>query len=248
EEILGVPWNPPQLKYWLDDEAADAVEDNEVDVSSSDDEIELSEEALMLLAILHKQAPFIADENVYAAIRQVQDATEDRAMVESILATLQIRKNEEMDDLLQYFIVDGPEETTALIRPQDAVRALSTFLTEKQREKKQKEEGQKESAKRNKEMAKMKLEERRRAAEKEYWLRMARSVPKEHQRVWGALEKGLKLYIAQLQQRKNLIVDTDSLRAQNAELRALLTQYLQSDVNYQLYIPPKLLLQSRAAS
>ncbi|PWU89130.1 hypothetical protein C4B63_63g51 [Trypanosoma cruzi] len=248
EEILGVPWNPPQLKYWLDDEAADAVEDNEVDVSSSDDEIELSEEALMLLAILHNQAPFIADENVYAAILQVQGATEDRAMVESILATLQIRKNEEMDDLLQYFIVDGPEETTALIRPQDAVCALSTFLTEKQREKKQKEEGQKESAKRNKEMAKMKLEERRRAAEKEYWLRMARSVPKEHQRVWGALEKGLKLYIAQLQQRKNLIVDTDSLRAQNAELRALLTQYLQSDVNYQLYIPPKLLLQSRAAS
>ncbi|RNF15993.1 coiled-coil domain protein [Trypanosoma conorhini] len=247
EEILGVPWNPPQLNYWPEDDVADAVEDNEEEAVSSDDEIELSEEALMLLALLHKQAPFISDETVYAAIRKVQDVTEERAVVESILATLQIHKNEEMDDLMGYFLVEGPEETTALIRPQEAVRALSTFLTERQRERKKQEEGQKESAKRNKELARMKLEERRRVAEKEYWLRMAESVPKEHRRSWEALEKGLKLYIAQLQQRKTLIEDTDSLRAQNAELRGLLSQYLHSDVNYQLYMPPKLLLQARAA-
>ncbi|RNF05808.1 coiled-coil domain protein [Trypanosoma rangeli] len=248
EEILGVPWNPPQLNYWPEDDVADTVEDNEEEAVSSDDEIELSEEALMLLALLHKQAPFISDETVYAAIRQVQDVTEERAVVESILSALQVHKDEEMSDLLEYFMVDGPDETRALIRPQEAVRALSTFLTERQRERKQQEEGQKESAKRNKELTRMKLEERRRVAEKEYWLRMASSVPKEHQRVWGALEKGLKLYIAQLQQRKTLIEGTDSLRAQNAELRGLLMQYLQSDVNYQLYIPPKLLLQARAAS
>ncbi|KEG08230.1 coiled-coil domain protein [Trypanosoma grayi] len=249
EDILGVPWNPPELNYWPADDTASAVEEEEEDNVSSDDEIELSQEALMLLEILHKQAPFIADENVRAAISEVEGTTEERAVVEAILATLQVRKNEELEDLLEFFMVEGPEDATALIRPQDAVRALSSFLTERQRKlQKQEEEGQKQSEKKKKQLAKIKQEESRRKAEKEYWSRMAESVPKGHQRVWGALEKGLERYISQLQQRKTLIEETDTLRAQNAELRDLLGQYLQGDVNYQLYMPPQLLLQARTAS
>lgn len=247
EEILGVPWNPPQLNYWPADDAADAAEETDAEDVSSDDEIELSEDALMLLALLHKQAAFIAEENVYNAIKQVQGVSEERAVVESILATLQIRKNKDMEDMLEYFMVDAGDDATALIRPEEAVRALSTFLTERQRKRKQEEEGQKQSSKKKKELARVKLEERRRVAEREYWTKMAESVPKDHLRVWGALETGLQRYIAQLQQRKELIEATDSLRTQNHELRDLLAHYLESDVNYQLHMPPQLVLQSRAA-
>ncbi|ORC85542.1 coiled-coil domain protein [Trypanosoma theileri] len=245
EEILGVPWNPPELNYWPSDDVGNAAEEEEEDVASSDEEIELSEEALMLLEILHKQAPFIEDENVRTAIQQVQGTSEERAVVESILSTLQIRKNEEMEDMMEFFTVGIGEDATALIRPQEAVRALSTFLTERQRKLQLQRETQIRSAEKNKQIAKIKQEERRRTAEKEYWARMADSVPKEHQRVWGALEKGLERYISQLQQRSSLIEQTDALRAQNAELRELLAQYMQSDVNYQLYIQPQLLLQAR---
>lgn len=251
EEVLGVPWNPPELNYWPADDAADTVEENEEEDVSSDDEVELSEEALMLLALLRKQVPFILDDNVYTAIQQVQDVSEERVVVESILATLQIRKNKEMEDMMEYFMVEkeGDEEkTTALIRPQEAVRALSAFLSERQRQQKREEEGQRQSLQKNKELVRMKLEERRRVAEREYWTRMAESVPKNHLRVWGALETGLERYIAQLQQRKALIEGTDSLRAQNTELRGLLAHYLESDVNFELYMPPQLVLQSRATT
>eukprot|EP01009_Symbiontida_sp_KSa7_P007159 NODE_3813_length_377_cov_324.631098_g3242_i0.p1 GENE.NODE_3813_length_377_cov_324.631098_g3242_i0~~NODE_3813_length_377_cov_324.631098_g3242_i0.p1 ORF type:complete len:68 (-),score=8.66 NODE_3813_length_377_cov_324.631098_g3242_i0:142-345(-) len=55
-----------------------------------------------------------------------------------------------------------------------------------------------------------------------------------------ALEKGLEKYQLQLQERTRLIDETDSIRHQNDELRALLNQYMQSKINEELLAPPHL--------
>ncbi|CBH15874.1 hypothetical protein, conserved [Trypanosoma brucei gambiense DAL972] len=244
EDILGMPWKPPELNYWHEDQLTNVVE--EEDAVSSDEEIELSEEAVMLLGILKQQAPFIADNNVLEAIEMVNGITEERANIEAILSTLQIRTTEEMEDMLQFFIVDDEDGEATLISPQDAVSALQAFLNSRTQKQAQKLESQKQSDKKNTQTEKAKQGERQRIAEKEYWTRMGDSVPVDHRRVWGFLEKGLDRYLKQLKQRKALIEQTDSLRAHNAELCDLLGQYVQRGANFQLNMPPKLLLETRA--
>nr|CCC93902.1 conserved hypothetical protein [Trypanosoma congolense IL3000] len=240
EEILGVPWSPPELHYWSGEQMVNAFEEEEA--ASSDEEIELSERAVMLLQILNKQAPFIADDDVLEAIRKVNGITEERAIVESILSTLQIRTTEEVEDMLQFFCVEDDDAgCTMFIRPEEAIGALKSFLKSREVRQEQRKDSQKQREKKDTHTARLKQEEWKRAAEREYWSRMADSVPEDHRRVWSFLEKGLGRYLKQLKQRKSLIEQTDSLRANNDELRSLLSQYVQRDINFQLQLPPKLL-------
>lgn len=80
----------------------------------------------------------------------------------------------------------------------------------------------------------------RRAAtlEQEFWQRMSNVINDQGTRVWGALEKQLEKYHTLLQTRAASLSEVDSLQHQNAELRALLNQYLSSSINDQLQIPP----------
>ena len=63
-------------------------------------------------------------------------------------------------------------------------------------------------------------------------------------RIWDALDQALPQYNDVLKERRQLIVETDNLKKQNAELRMLLQQYLSSKVNKELQIPPTRVLQS----
>lgn len=65
-------------------------------------------------------------------------------------------------------------------------------------------------------------------------------------RIWDALDQALPQYNDVLKERRQLIVETDNLKKQNAELRMLLQQYLSSKVNKELQIPPTRVLQSEA--
>ncbi len=80
----------------------------------------------------------------------------------------------------------------------------------------------------------------RRAAEleQEYWTRMTHVISEKGTRVWGAVEKQLSKYLGLLQARAKSLGDVESLQHQNAELRALLNQYLSSRINDDLQIPP----------
>jgi dynein regulatory complex protein 1 len=80
----------------------------------------------------------------------------------------------------------------------------------------------------------------RRAAEleQEFWLRMTHVISDKGTRVWRALQKQLEKYHALLQSRAASLSEVDSLQHQNAELRALLNQYLSSRINEELQIPP----------
>ncbi|EPY30818.1 hypothetical protein STCU_03877 [Strigomonas culicis] len=240
EDILNLPWQPPELSFWPDEqENLEGMEDDAEDETLA--AVELSEPALMLLQILRAQAPFLVDENVRLAIESVEGTTEEQAALEGILTTLKIEKNDDVRDLLEYFIVENEDESVALINPQEAIRALTVYLEDQ----KQKAESEKEqnatSTTKNKQHAQQVQRERRKAAEKAYWKKLAEPVAKDHFQVWSALEEGLEQYLAQLQQRKTQLAETEALRLQNEELRALLGQYINSDINYELYSPPELM-------
>ncbi|KPA81858.1 hypothetical protein ABB37_04112 [Leptomonas pyrrhocoris] len=248
EELLRMPWQPPALHFWPREEMEveapkEAADDQEAQQAV---DVNLSEAAQMLCAILKSQAPFLVDANVREAIRAVEGTTEEQANVEGILTTLQLNKTSDVEDMLAYFLVEHEDETLALINPQEALKALKAFLSDRAAAEAKAKEATGSSLKQS--MAKTSPEMRQREAEKEYWRNMAATVSTDHLQLWEALEDGLSQYLAQLQQRKQLISETDTMRAQNDELRDLIRQYMNSDVNYELRAPPRLVAQTMSTT
>lgn len=61
-------------------------------------------------------------------------------------------------------------------------------------------------------------------------------------RAWCALEAQLSRYRGLLASRAASVQRAEALRAQNEELRGMLRQYLASDINQQLQVPPTALI------
>ncbi|KAG5464513.1 hypothetical protein LSCM1_00703 [Leishmania martiniquensis] len=244
EELLQMPWQPPALHYWPREEMWVEAQKDELDERPEEPlEVEMSEAAQVLFSILKSQAKFLVDDTVRDAIRSVQGTTQEQADVEGILTTLGLNRTSDVEDMLQYFVVENEDETVALINPQEALKALQAFLLQRAAEEAKELAARGATAKQTT-ASEIRAAEKRRAAEKEYWRNMAETVPKDHLQVWEELEDALSQHLAQLQQRKKLISDTDTLRAQNNELRDLIRQYMQCPINYELYAPPRLLTQA----
>jgi len=87
------------------------------------------------------------------------------------------------------------------------------------------------------------LDERDDSDDAKYWSSFPSVLPVKTERMWDALLDALEKYSETLQSRSSLITETDALRQQNAELRMLLHQYVNSKVNQELEIPPTRVLQ-----
>lgn len=249
EELLRMPWQPPQLRYWPKEQAD--VEELEEDKPDDIPDVELTEAAQMLFHILKLQAPFLIDDYIKTAISAIEGTSDEQADVEGILSTLQIRKTEEVENLLEFFIVENEDETVALINPQEALQALKLFLEERARRATKEMEASmaaKLNGSNSEKTKKRGRDAHRRAAEREYWHNISHSVPKDHLEVWESLEDGLEKYLTELRKRKHLIGVTDTLRAQNDDLKGLISQYAHSNINYELYEPPRLVSTTRADS
>ena len=79
---------------------------------------------------------------------------------------------------------------------------------------------------------------RMRRLEREYWGKLTNTVPERTVRVWQALESSLQQYVSVLSDRAKAQADVDRYEEENAQLRGLLEQYLASDVNKELQVPP----------
>lgn len=78
--------------------------------------------------------------------------------------------------------------------------------------------------------------------EREFWKKCASVVNDKGLRVWGALEENLEKFHQLLQEREKALRQVEPLSQQNMELRALLNQYLSSQINSELQIPPTQLI------
>jgi len=251
EEMLGVKWQCPSLDFWL----APNVDDLPLEGSQGDLEGqasgaidveaigELGDAASMMLQIIYSQVPFLVEEKVRRVIDAMEETESQPLKVEAVLASLGIKKNDDIRQMLDYFVADSDDGQTAMINPQEVVRALQRYLHDRAAKTQttgvakldlSKLESQKqESRKRD-------AEAQQRIRQREFWSRMANVVPDSHLRLWTNMENAMGKYLKQLQKRQGLIASTDALRHQNDELRALLNQYLSSAVNDELFSPPQL--------
>ncbi|KAI7799695.1 Dynein regulatory complex protein 1 [Triplophysa rosa] len=71
-----------------------------------------------------------------------------------------------------------------------------------------------------------------------YWESLANVIPESKLKLWAALDTALNEYHAVLAERAELLVETQSVKQQNTELRNLLHQYTTSKANSELDIHP----------
>ncbi len=71
-----------------------------------------------------------------------------------------------------------------------------------------------------------------------YWTRMSKIISEKTFNVWKALDKGLTNYHDLLFERKKVADEVKAMYDKNKELKILLTQYMESDDNKALRIPP----------
>ncbi|XP_072029395.1 dynein regulatory complex protein 1-like isoform X2 [Amphiura filiformis] len=117
-----------------------------------------------------------------------------------------------------------------LIHPNDVFKAIREFVNEHRKPTKEKVKHQTFRI--------ISGEERDDSEDKPYWESFPSVLSENQEKVWKALLEALEKYSDCLGTRTTLITETDALRQQNAELRMLLHQYINSKVNQELEIPP----------
>ncbi|KAL3890634.1 hypothetical protein ACJMK2_002915 [Sinanodonta woodiana] len=126
-------------------------------------------------------------------------------------------------------------ESIQLIDPNEVLKALRAFIEENRKPKIEKgKQSQFKIAS---------FEERDDSEDSAYWANYAKVFDSKKERMWDALLEALQVYSETLTSRSSLITETDALKQQNAELRMLLHQYVNSKVNTELEIPPTRVLQ-----
>eukprot|EP00906_Rhabdomonas_costata_P036219 RCo050845 len=257
EQLLGVEWKPPTLNFWGDPDAPDERDKAvEQDGEAAQEEVEeLNETAQRMLDMLVSQCGFLIEEKVLKAIELFSAPEQKPKKIESILKALSVESRADINRMVQFFVrgkdantpppddqVSSPGTPASalgaeaeLIDPQDVVLALRHFIDF------QNKNASLQTSKKNQMLSlEERVRERRRRAEREFWRRMSSVIPEGSFRLWCALEKGLEKYIVLLQDRGKLIDETDAVRRQNDELRALLNQYMGSKINHELFSPPQL--------
>ncbi|XP_048209240.1 dynein regulatory complex protein 1 isoform X2 [Perognathus longimembris pacificus] len=72
----------------------------------------------------------------------------------------------------------------------------------------------------------------------QYWEALTTVIPPAKQNLWDALYRALEKYHDVLTQRARLLRENNTLEKQNADLQAMLQQYLHSKINSELQVPP----------
>ncbi|KAF0695385.1 Aste57867_13819 [Aphanomyces stellatus] len=281
EQQLGLAWAPPLCDIRKVDatvqKAAAATGDDLMPSSSTDEDASAtttsdasdrkisSTKLKYMLKLLASEAGFLVHSNVLHAIENMQDDEAELVRADSILRSLGVESEDEMERLLGYFFHDASDDagyvhgsTVALdregaefakkmglkVQPDNVIHVIKSFVEELNKEKRlhgtrgARRQKEKQKAEEEKAAQVGGVSNMSRKDEKYFWTRAQQVIPEETQRVWQALEKGLTEYNKVLKQRKNLIDTVSGLQAQNGELKALLRQYLGSAVNDELLIPP----------
>ena len=222
----------------------------------------------VMLELLCEEATFLVDPKLKEQLAGMDKEKASVLRADSILKALCVENESDIQSLLAHFfekVDDDEEDAFALeaaedrasqikslglkVKPDDVVKVIKQFVSERNRD------GDEQvaaaaaaaaSAKRKKRENRIDEEqrasdarrERDRKEEIEYWARLADVVPDRTIRVWESLEQALQKYNKVLSERSQSVQEVSRLKVQNDELKALLNQYLGSQVVQDLLVPP----------
>jgi len=201
------------------------------------------------LELLSAEAGFLVEKKVRDALDELPEDEAELAQAESLLRALGARDDADISLLVSKFFSDGPADTegegdaaaralATRIKAEDVVGAAQAFVEERRRNAALKPPAADTVIGAEPVGLAAEREKERHAKQREYWTKMANVVSDDTFEVWQELEKQLEKYNTVLKQRSQEIARVTSLQEQNAQLKALINQYLNAKVNDELIVPP----------
>ena len=260
-QLLGLNWQPPTTDVFarVPKGMAQQAQGGEKTQEETEEAKKQAEEEAnkapvstykvkIMLQLLAQEAGFLIDAETREKLEQLSKADRKVAKADSILAALGIESEKDVEKLLSYFFtktreVDGDsdddegENGGLKVKPDEVVRVVKKFIVDREDQRRDDPAMQLQAATMA-EKAAAAQRQRRRKEERQFWSRVANVVPPKTHRAWSALEKMQMKYVNILKERAAAINETQNLKSQNDELKALLNQYLGADVNDELHIPP----------
>lgn len=245
EQQLGLQWKPPQKSVFqshvslIADAATDAVSRKASEILPeimSGDELPTATSFVAsplpratlkkVLTLLSNNGDFLVEAKLAKLLSPLSPNEQVLIKLDAILKTMHIHSEDAIHEFARYFIVSSPDDAEVkLCSPDNVVTIVRAYVEEREsRGVKTRESEEANSA-----------EESR---DPDFWTRLVHVIPDEHEAVWDALSDGLTKYVKVLEERRAAVEASSSLQEQNAELRQLLKQYLSSQVNKDLQIPP----------
>ncbi|XP_068136038.1 dynein regulatory complex protein 1 [Hyperolius riggenbachi] len=261
EQQLGLPWVAPDL--WFMDNvgplvakpkqqktasmlakevmAAAASDEQRDQVTSGEDESgpppsqKFSPRTLkQILELLCDESGFLVESKLLQLLSPLEKDDRSLMKLDSVFGALRIEVEDDVYKLVDFFLkyrepheeASQEESAADLIHPNDVLQALRDFTKQFHQSRDKQSHRQSGSV------------ERDSSQDAEYWEEAARVIPESRLKVWDGLESAIEKYYDVLTNRAQLIEETSALRQQNAELRMLLHQYLNSKINAELEVPP----------
>ncbi|KAG9282476.1 dynein regulatory complex protein 1-like [Astyanax mexicanus] len=207
-----------------------------------------------LLELLCDETGFLIESKLLKLLSPLEKDPQSFIKLHLIFSALGIENEEDVYKMAEFFEKykqqqkDQPEEgisvsnenelvremDSELVHPNHVVKALHAFTAQYCRPR---------DLQSQKQSSVLSLEERDDSEDAAYWESMANVIPESKLKVWNALEDALSKYHTVLTERSKILTDTHHLKQQNAELTALLHQYLSQKGNTELKIPPTLVMQ-----
>merc|ERR1712226_1002911 len=214
-----------------------------------------------ILTLLTDESGFLMESKLKQLLRPLDDDDQSLMRLDAIFQALGVDTESDINKLASYFLKynttprsesnHDPDEEVAriiegqntasqrydevLIKQNDVVKALRRFIQENRKLQVNQQQSIFKSL--------QSLEERDDSKDSDYWRQLADIVPVDREKLLTSLLSAEEKYCSILKERSKLINDTDSLRQQNAELRLLPNQYINSKVNQELEVPPTRVLQ-----
>ncbi|XP_030830868.1 dynein regulatory complex protein 1 [Strongylocentrotus purpuratus] len=180
----------------------------------------------------HDQVPEGGEE--IAQGTEDQPGSQEIAAQDSVDAEVAVITGQGQDQSETGSVRSTKSNVLELIHPNDALSAMRMFVEENRKPTKEKVKYQTFRI--------ISGEDRDSSEDADYWKKFPSVISEKQGKVWTALIDGFEKYSDTLHERAKLITETDGLRQQNAELRMLLHQYINSRVNQELEIPPTRIL------
>lgn len=189
-----------------------------------------------VLQILAQETTFLVDGRSREGLRGKTVSEQQMQQVDIILNSLGVEDREDLEDLVAFFYED-PSSSHPTVDPNDVVTKVKEFLVKRQQSK-TKHVGVIIKTRSVQSEKKARKKER----ERKFWKKLASVVSPKTLNVWDALEDSQRKYNTILEERASLIDETTELARQNEELKILLQEYLSSDINDVLEVPPTRLI------
>jgi len=251
---LGLPWDQPEDAEQLLEEGEDAeekeVEQAEHQSSHRSPSTTVSVQRIrQVFTVLVDECAFLVEDKVRDQCLDKSDKEVLTLKIDSIRKTLGVETMEDVELLVSTFYQsagdlsqdsgDSLDPDTLDVDPDDVIGLLFQFREAKE------SHGPGPSGSKSHESggithtpARSQTREGKEKPGPSFWERIVALLPEGHLRTWKVLVKTFLNYYSLLQNRQQLVEETGVLHQQNEELRALLKQYLEANVNQELIVPP----------